>query len=590
MDTVYGHYLRLRVLATWGLKRGLADFTAWRQSDADDVLHDVQQGRHRENGNGLTPGGVRQYVETLKLLRQCAPALPGGLRFMPWGARSAADVAGYRRPTENLRAPLPWRTWAPTIAAAWAFVDRFSEDIFAALRVVRDLPHAPRGPAGNNAWTILAAWAEQGGIVPLHTGFGRSPGERGKPNVSLLCRMLRINDSIFKSTNGSYRPAAVALLEDMAADPARSAYGGLITPSVTVRHDDGSSSPWIAEVGLGETEYLESVLRAACYMLLSSLTGMRDSEVQALTRRSATTRDDLPALISRQYKGQTDPVGTLRGWWAPAPVMRTLDILCRLSEHPTHLFARSASNVGDYDAYRDIPRLVAMINDPPQQRPGRGQGLGLTPIDTKTLSNINAATLRRSFSVYAVTKPGAELGLGIQLGHAAWRTTTGYASDGQQQAVRHMNSARVAVIREQALQLIRGTSPVAGTPAKQIIDFRAQVIADPSRADRIAESVADRLHLGLTNDCMFEAPTAGCGPDGPHLGDHLCIGAGCGNAFFRLAHLAVLTDGVARIDNFLDSRRGSPALRERTQRDRANLMKLIRSLRADGSVDEEDDD
>jgi hypothetical protein len=233
-----------------------------------------------------------------------------------------------------------------------------------------------------------------------------------------------------------------------------------------------------------------------------------------------------------------------------------------------------------YDSDRDIPRLIAFVNDDPASRPGRGGGLGLNAIATTEQSRVNAGSIRRSFSVYATTHPGAELGLGIQLGHSAWRMTSGYCSDGQQQAVRHMNQTRRAILRDTAAALITGTAPVAGPAGKLVTTFRAQVITDPSRADRIASNLGERLHLGVTNDCIWNPATSGCGTARPRLADHLCIGPDCANALIRQAHQPILAQHLARYDAFLDSERGSAALRDRMQLERARIAKLIRHLDA----------
>src|SRR5207302_10969079 len=106
---IYDHYLRLRVIAEWGLARDLLDFSHWTQRDADQLLDDLIAGRHRDNGIGLAPSSRRGYIDTLKGLRECSPMLEHGLGFMPWGARTAAHVAGLTsRPVEHLPAPLPW--------------------------------------------------------------------------------------------------------------------------------------------------------------------------------------------------------------------------------------------------------------------------------------------------------------------------------------------------------------------------------------------------------------------------------------------------------------------------------------------------
>jgi hypothetical protein len=584
VSTLIGRFGALRTLSVWGALRGLDAFADWKPNDADQLLIDLRSGSHRKGGPVLLPGTVRHYIETVKLLRELAPVLPGGgLRFRPWVGHSAARVAGdARKLRQNDAEPLPWETWEPLIRAAWCLVDRFSPDILDALAVAKSLPVEPRGPSGRNAFRILLDWHHSEGLLPLHTGVGRYRGERGTPNPTLLCRLLGINDSVLNPANHAFRSEAVALLDD-AVSAGRTAYGGIFVPTIMVKDESGSESTWIDEIGLGECNYLESVLRAACYVILSSLTGMRDSELQELTRGSATTRDGLPALDSLEYKGEPDPLGKERSWWAPVPVMRAVEVLSSLSSNGLHLLARSEENLSPYDPSRDIPRLVSFVNDRAAGRPGRGQGLALPRIDITTDLPINATTLRRSFCVFASTSPNAEAGLGIQLGHVAVRTTTGYMTDGQQLAVGLMNDARTTVTRGMAAELIRGESPVAGTPARDILAFRAQVIADPLRAEAIEVALGEKLHPGTTNDCRYEEELAACGPGGPKLGDHLCMGSGCGNALFTLAHKAMLQQSIQRADRYLESERGkkgNESFSKQLKRDRASAVSMLRELEA----------
>lgn len=581
-STVYGTYVLLRTLARWGADRSLPSFGAWHQRHCDDLLADLQAGRHRQDGYGLSSGTTRLYLDVLKLLRVCNGVLPEGLSFHPWGHRTAAAIAGYeKRSGENERTPLGWDLFAPLLAGSWNIVDQWSVDIIAAVRARGHLAPHPAGPGGRNALKVIKDWDANGGRLPVHTGFGRSPGRRGEANASLLCRMLPINDSILKRANRNYRQEAADILAAAAADPARSTFGGLIIPSVEVTLEDGTRAPWVAEIGLGETEYFVSVLRAACYVVIACLTGMRDGEIQELRRGSVTVQDGLPALASIQHKGNASPMGEMRAWWAPQPAIRACEVLAAVSPHPTYLFARSATQAGSYNGDRDLSRLIAFMNGDPAVRPGRGSGLGLSPVHVTDADSINAAKIRRSFAIYATTKPGAELGLGIQLGHSAWRMTSGYFSDGQQQAVKHLDSVRKGVMRKQAAELIRDTAPVAGPAARHIDGLRAQVVADPSRADRLAETVAERYHLGITNDCMWNPNTSGCGTDRPHLNDHICVGPGCRNALLTQVHAPVLRNEIARIDTFLDKESGNQDLRALRQEERTKLVGHLRDLSHD---------
>lgn len=583
---VYDCFRKLVVIAKWSEDRGITRFVEWDQADADHFLDDLRTGQHRVGGVGLAATSIRGYVTTLRLLRECQAVLPDALSFFPWAGRSASSVSGEVTHTENTTPPLPWETWAPLITASWAVVDRFSADIIAAAETRAALPKEPRGPAGANAYNALLDWTEQGGLIPLHTGFGRTNHQRGEANSTLLERLLGINANVLSRASHQYMPEAVALVTQAEADPQRATFGGLHIPTAVVSHSDGTSSTWVDELGLGETEYLESVLRAACYILIASLTGMRDSEIQELTRDSHTTKDGLAALNSIQHKGNDHPDGERRTWWAPQPVIRTVEVLGNLTRHDTYLFARS-SNAGTYAPNRDIARLIAFVNDEPAHRPGRGRGLGLEHIAIPKGQAINATSLRRAFSVFATTRPGAELGLGIQLGHSAWRVTTGYMSDGQQQAVRLMDDERKRVLHSDAAALLQGDSPVAGPAAHHVTGFRAQIITDPNRADRLTATLAERLHLGLTNDCMWNPATSSCGGDRPKLGDHVCVGVDCSNALLRPAHVGVIASTIDRIDTYLDQHRGHPALIEQMRRDRTNLARIRRELTvtADGSDD-----
>lgn len=587
---VYNQFLKLVVIANWSEDHGIVCFADWDQADADRFLDDLRTGQHRVGGVGLSASSIRGYVATLRLLRECHAVLPDALSFYPWAGRSAADVSGEVTHTENTTPPLPWDTWAPLITASWAVVDRFSADIITAVETRAGLPKAPRGPAGANAYNALLDWTEQGGLLPLHTGFGRTNHQRGEANTTLLERLLGINANVFSRASHQYMPDAVDLITTAAADPQRATFGGLHIPTALVSHSDGTSSTWVSEVGLGEAEYLESVLRAACYVLIASLTGMRDSEIQELTRDSHTTKDGLAALRSIQHKGNDHPDGERRTWWAPQPVIRTVEVLGNLTRHDSYLFARRSGNAGSYVPSRDIARLITFVNDDPAQRPGRGRGLGLEHIAIPKGQAVNATSLRRAFSVFATTRPGAELGLGIQLGHSAWWMTTGYMSDGQQQAVRLMDDERNRVLHSDAVALLQDDSPVAGPAAHHVKGFRAQIITHPDRADRLTATLAERLHLGLTNDCMWNPATSGCGGDRPKLGDHVCIGVDCTNALLRPAHIGVIASAIDRIDTYLDQQRGHPALIEQMRRDRANLARIRRELTTADDPDDLYDD
>lgn len=572
----------LAVIGLWGVENGLAHVSEWRQQDVERFLSAVKAGAFSPEGKPLATSTVRQYVRTLKALRHYAPVLSGGgFGFMPWGAATAATVSNSARTAENVTRPMSLSMWEPLVAGAWKVVSQFSPDIIAAIEARGSLPGNSRDASGKASWPSLQAWLDAGNTIPLHTGFGRHLTPRGEINYTLLCRLASVNDAFLKRAHRTYTPEAVAEIQRRAQLPGGSRYGGLIEPTVTVAHPDGSRTTWVSEIGLGEAEHLESVLRGACYIIIASLTGMRDSEIQALRRNCVTTVDGIKAITSVQIKGRAGDVGSVRTWWAPAPAIKAAEVLDRISPHDRYLFARSSRDASVYNPSRDIARVIAFINADPEERVGRGSGLGVAKIDLSSRVPVNQTTLRRSFSVIAAHRPGAELGLGIQLGHAALRMTSGYAMDSTQQAAQLFDEERTNTMRIEAARVLRDVSPAAGIRADEVIQFRGQLAADDSRADSIIEAFAETYQVGVFNDCMYQEERAGCGPGGPKLASQHCATSSCSNALFLTRHRPNIQAQIDNIDAWLIRGTGHPGVLEQLREERARLARILRQLNTD---------
>lgn len=569
----------LAVISLWGVDSGLDHLSDWRQHDVERFLSTVKAGAYTPEGKPLAASTVRQYVKTLKDLRHYSPVLSGGgFGFMPWGATTAATVAGATRSAENVTRPMPLSMWEPLIAGAWKIVSQFSPDIIAATETRAALPGTSRAVSGNASWPTLEAWLDAGNTVPLHTGYGRHQTARGEINYTLLCRLANVSDAFLKRTHRTYLPEAVTEIQRRAQLPGGSRYGGLVQPTVTVPQPDGVVATWVSEIGLGEAEHFESVLRGACYIIIASLTGMRDSEIQGLRRNCVTTVDGIKAITSVQIKGRAGDVGSVRTWWAPPPAIKAAEVLDRISPHRRYLFARSERDGSVYNPSRDIARVIDFLNAEPGDRVGRGSDLGLAKIDLSSRVPVNQTTLRRSFSVIAAHRPGAELGLGIQLGHAALRMTSGYAMDSTQQAAQLFDEARIDAMRIEAARVLRDVRPAAGMRADEVVQFRGQLAADDSRADSIIEAFAETYQVGVFNDCMYQEERAGCGPGGPKLASQHCATSSCSNALFLTRHRPSVQAQIDNIDAWLDRGTGHPGVLEQLREERARLARILRQL------------
>ena len=531
-------------------------------------------------GQGLAPSTIRGRVVALRFLRTLDTILTdGGLRFEPWAGRTSAQVAHEQQASSNKTPPIPWELWSSLIAGSWLIVDSYSTDIVAAHARQRELANEPRSGAVRGATEHFEAWLRNGGRIPLHTGMTQRGGThiRGEANYNLLPRMIGIHPNCLRPKHRIYNPSLRALVDDAARNPDTSAFGGVFIPTTTAP----SGEPWAGEVGLGEAEYLASVLRAACYVTIAALTGMRDSEIQTLERSSVCERDGIPALRSTQFKGIDTPDGEQRAWWAPSPAIRAAHVLADLSLHPAFLFARRATDgFSDYAPYRDIRRLLGFLSADPETRPGRGEELGHErrmlvesferPGQGRPIVEINQRSLRQSFSIWAARHPEAELGLGIQLGHASLRQTFGYATDRTEAAVRLIDDARGDALRVRARDLLAG--PLAG-PAGEELGALAQVLSNEEH-DGLVKAVADRLYVGLANDCVRNDARAACGPGIPQLHNHNCATTRCGNCLIGPVHVPIWRDHADHLDKAIAATSQND-LRERLLVERLNVGRVI---------------
>jgi hypothetical protein len=533
-------------------------------------------------GKGLSPSSIRKRVMVLRLLRTLDPILTnGGLTFEPWPGRSSRQVTQEQPTSSNSTAPIPWDLWSSLVAGSWLIVNHYSTDIVAAHVRQRELAGAPKNGSVSGATERFSSWLQTGGRVPLHTGFAhRGGGSRGEVNRSLLARLAGIHPNCLRSSHRIYKPEINALIDHATQSQLTTAFGGVFIP--TTNNQDGE--PWTSEIGLGEAEYLISVLRAACYVIIAALTGMRDSEIQSLERNSICERDGIPALRSTQFKGIDNTAGLQRAWWAPAPAIKAAQVLADLSLHPKFLFARRATGeFSDYAPNRDIPRLLGFLSADPDARPGRGAELGherrmlVASFDRlgqgKPVVEINQRSLRQSFSIWAARHPEAELGLGIQLGHASLRQTFGYATDRTEAAVRLIDDKRGAALQERARDLLAG--PLAG-PAGHEFSALAQVLSNEEH-ESLVKAVGERLYIGLANDCVRNDARAACGPGIPQLHNHNCATTGCSNCLIGPVHAPIWRDQADHLDRTI-STITQPDLRERLLIERHNIGRVLSEL------------
>src|SRR5699024_1194396 len=155
----------------------------------------------------------------------------------------------------------------------------------------------------------------------------------------------------------------------------------------------------------------ETRLRTAGYILISSLTLMRNSEIQGIRRNSIVTHHGSPAIKSKVVKHNWTQEE--RYWWAADAVLKAVGVLEAQHTGPW-LFSvfRAFSSDRDTQPPRllmldDIQNFIKHINANHQQ-------WGIDPIDTV----VNARRLRRTMAIIAGGGVDGPIAVALQLKHA----------------------------------------------------------------------------------------------------------------------------------------------------------------------------
>src|SRR5450756_1413729 len=267
--------------------------------------------------------------------------LSHGLPFDPCHLEDWAEPHP-NRPGENRTDRIPESVMGPLLAWSLRFVSDFSGDILAAVSEATPLHAAEHRTAAKyldtRALQDLLAWHEAG-QRPL-------PGFRGKVNITFLARKL-----------GCHRASLARLADHISATAAIVGIGDGTYLEARPSAQLGGVT-WLDRIdysgkGHDSVGTLARMLQTACYITISYLSGMRDTEIKHLRRGCLVTRRDpggVPyrwKVTSLAFKGENDPAGVTAAWSVGRPVAEAITVLERLQPAGEDLlFARLAFREG----------------------------------------------------------------------------------------------------------------------------------------------------------------------------------------------------------------------------------------------------
>ncbi len=468
-------------------------------------------------------------VRTIWVYRACLPPQCRLATTNPWDGVSTARLAsapGRAWGAENttprvapatMEALLDWslrmvETIGPDIVAARAELGQLETGAHPSQRPLEGLSSRQRLEA------FVAAAAAQGHALPGHPA--RNPHEQARINWSRIAVLLRLPHH---QVHPSLRPIVV----DSGLPIADGSPMGTITGTIDGR-------PWRERpITTRELPGLVSHLSAACFVVVSYLSGMRPGEVLNL-RRGCASQDEATGqllVVGRYGKGTAraprptvgdDPWG--RSWVVVRPVHQAMALLEQLSDSPfvfpASLLKPHQLRPAEHHARRpgeitsDLSNLIAWLNATFHRADGRP----LVPADPA--GRIYPTRFRRTLAYFIVRRPRGLIAAALQYGHVSTTVTLSYSGKADTGWLDDLAIERLEAIiehNERDHALLQDGEHVSGPAATEYRDrierthrFAGRIVNRVRNVERLLGHADTSIHHGEGMTCVYRPETAAC--------------------------------------------------------------------------------
>jgi len=589
-------------------KRGKFDAGAIDQRQLDAYL------AHLKTLNVL-PSRVAACLSPIVQLHRLAPFLThGGISFVPWHGRAISTIAGHNRHTyENVTPRIPEPVIGVLVRWSLKYIDTFASDIFTA-RAELDLLEKtyaarPRYPGRGSVSEKMTIWIESrrraGRGVPIWNSTNRSRGRgdtlsgfMGYPSDVLNIRLIELQSGLHRTNilqHGEAKRLLMAAVEELGIE-----LGGMDTP---ITPDPETGHPWRERFDALALVREERYLQTAAYILCSYLTGMRDSEVQAMRpgclQRGMTPDGMVERLAIRSiiYKGR-DTRGEVEEWVTIAPAARAVEVAERLAkrhrtphQHDGLWIVLERGSATE----RGLPNIVSQINRYRKHLDEQYglDGAPLVPLVDERSWIFNTRQFRRTLAWYIANRPFGVVAGKIQYKHTSVAMFDGYAGASasgfrqeveQERALGQLDDIVVQYEAHRRGDILAG--PAGARVASEMLRVETAtdlpgIIADEKRVKTMLSHLARTLHVGVLNDCFFDRATALClkpsdAATAPRLSN--CAPDRCPNSCITNRHVPAWQAAINNADAMLKNKRMSKAQRTAIREDRHRMSKVIAPL------------
>ncbi|MCQ9179247.1 site-specific integrase [Streptomyces sp. IBSBF 2953] len=519
--TVLLWFKRLRVFATWLRHRGIARLRDVTDHDLDRYLDHVRAIQASTNTR-------RQLLNAVRAIWAYAPQLPSEHRMsvtVPWQGRSPGELTEDIKTGRGNKTP---RIEAATMTALLDWALRIVEDIgpdvrdawreFRQLYTGTHLSHRRYDglPQAERMKLFLQAAQEEGRELP---GDPERPGAIGFKYVACLVGLPALSDYLSGASRSLAEAAGLPVAEDF--------FIGRITGRIDGR-------PWRERpLTVSELPALVWVVTAACFVIVSYLSGMRPGEVANLRRgcRAEDVESGELLLLGHRGKGydrnaaetQRPPA---RPWAVVSPVHQAIALLESLHEtdllFPTRLPGsggrKSRAGARTWDTKKintELKRLQDWVNSTFTS----ASGTAAVPPDP--VKHLHASRFRRTLAYFIVRRPRGLIAAALQYGHLKTKVTLNYAANDDDSWLDDVAVERLEMVLEQSeddwTRLEEEHEHVSGPAAAEYRGRTAGAAAFLGRTVRAQASVSRLLaqtdtdiHHGEAMTCVHRAETAVC--------------------------------------------------------------------------------
>ncbi|MFF6829074.1 site-specific integrase [Streptomyces longwoodensis] len=520
--TVHLWFKRLRVFATWLEQRGIDRLLDVTDRHLDLYLDHVRAMQASTNTR-------RQLLSAVRAVWAYAPQLPPQHRMpvrVPWNGRSPGQLAedtkigrGNRTPriaAETMTALLDWalrivEDIGPDIRDAWREFRQLSTGTHRSQRQYQGLTQTERMSL------FLAAARETGGALP---GDPRHPGAIDFTNLARLLGLPPSSESLSGDARSLAEAAGLPVVADLSL--------GRITGQIDGR-------PWRERpLTASELPALVWIVTAACFVIVSYLSGMRPGEAVNLRRGCRAQDADSGELLLLGHRGKgydRDAAETqkppARPWAVVRPVHQAIALLESLHEgellFPTRLAgatrgrqSRAGARTWDTNkTRRELKRLQDWVNST------FTSVSGTAAIPPDPVKHLHASRFRRTLAYFIVRRPRGLIAAALQYGHIKTKVTLNYAANDDDSWLDDLAVERLEMVLEQSeddwTRLEEEHEHVSGPAAAEYrrrtagaAAFLGRTVRAQASVNRLLAQTDTDIHHGEAMTCVHRAETAAC--------------------------------------------------------------------------------